>query len=184
MSQSRKSRGTGARPPRIELVREPSAEPERARKKKSDERKEKSPGFVVNKTAEIRRVASQLVSQGKPPRPKLIKETLKAEGIEVTSAQVSMALTNTEFAYRRNQIDWQRPPVIYPEPALALGQVSVDDVLEARKFVERLGSLEKAMAALVALKQFGGEASKPSELVYASSWAGRLASAKAAGEST
>jgi hypothetical protein len=113
--------------------------------------------LVVNKTAAIRRVAALLVAQGKPPRPIIIKETLKAEGIEVSSAQVSMALTDTEFAYRRNTASQIRTSVMFPEPALAFQLVGLEDVQKAKKFVAEIGSLEKAMAALVALGQFGGE---------------------------
>ena len=112
----------------------------------------------VNKTAEIRKAARALVLKGMPPRPMDIVAKLKKAGIEVTSAQVSTALADTEFAFRRNREEWDRPRSLLPEPTLALSQVSIEDVLEARKFVERIGSLEKAMAALVALGQFGGEA--------------------------
>ena len=45
---------------------------------------------------------------------------------------------------------------------MAFGQVSIDDVYKAREFVRSMGSLEKAMAALVALGQFGGEGDKAS----------------------
>ena len=124
--------------------------------------KQKSPGLVVNKAAEIRRVASLLVTEGELPRPKTIRQRLGRKGIVVTSQQVSMALANTEFAYRRIQVDQRRPPVVFPDPTLALGQVSIDDVYKAREFVRSMGSLEKAMAALVALGQFGGEGDKAS----------------------
>lgn len=111
----------------------------------------------VNKSAEIRKAARAFVSKGMPPRPMDIVAKLRKAGIEVTSAQVSTALAGTEFAFRRNREEWVRPRPLFPEPTLALSQVSIEDVLEARKFVERLGSLERAMAALVALGQFGGE---------------------------
>jgi hypothetical protein len=155
MSASGK-RSRTRRTPQAEPARERGAEVVRPRRK-PEERKDKSPGLVVNKTAAIRRVAAMLVSQGKPPRPKIIREMLETEGIKVSSAQVSMGLTDTEFAYRRNTVDQRRPPVLFPEPALALSQVSIDDVAKARDFVRLIGSLPKAMAALVALGQFGGE---------------------------
>lgn len=160
MSESAKKRRVQTKPPRAELFRERGPEAFIPRKKKSDGREEKSPGLVVNKAAEIRRVASLLVSQGKLPRPKAIREHLGRKGIVVTSQQVSMALANTEFAYRRNQIDQRQPPVLFPEPALALSMVSIDDVFKARKFVADLGGIEKAKAALVALVQFGGGEAK------------------------
>jgi len=113
----------------------------------------------VNKTAEIRKAARALVLKGMPPRPMDIVAKLKKAGIEVTSAQVSTALADTEFAFRRNREEWDRPRSLFPEPALALSLVSIDDVLKAKKFVADLGGgIEKAKAALVALVQFGGEA--------------------------
>ncbi|NDD54550.1 hypothetical protein EBZ39_11865 [bacterium] len=96
--------------------------------------KKKTP--TPNKSMEIRKAARELVAQGKPPRP-----------------QVSTALRDTEFALRKP--DWHNPPVILPDPAQALGQVSIEDVLKARKFVDEMGTLEKAAASIVALGQFG-----------------------------
>jgi hypothetical protein len=110
----------------------------------------------VSKTAEIRKVAKRLVAQGKPPRPKDIVLILERAGITVTGAQVSTALANTEFAFRRNRDGWERPQVLFPEPALAFQLVGLEDVQMAKEFVDQIGSLEKAMAALVALQQFGG----------------------------
>jgi|688.fasta_scaffold151684_2 hypothetical protein len=128
----------------------------KTRPQKRAERSEQA--VPVNKTLEIRKVARQMVAVGKPPRPIEIVAQLKARGIDITSAHVSTALANTDFAFRRNRPDWERPQVVFPDPTLALGQVSIDDVIKARKFVVDLGTIEKAMAALVALKQFGGEA--------------------------
>jgi hypothetical protein len=168
--------------PRTEPFREPGTEVVQPLRERAVGKK-KAPGLVVNKAAEIRRVANVLVAEGEIPRPKTIRERLRRDGLTVTSQQVSMALANTEFAYRRIQVDQRQPPVVFPEPTLALSQVSIDDVLEARKFVERLGSLEKAMAALVALGQFGGGASKPSELVHQDSLAEKRETEKASDES-
>ena len=132
-------------------------------KKRSKKKAERSDQAVpVNKTLEIRRVARQMVAAGKPPRPIEIVARLEASGIDVTSAQVSTALANTNFAFRRNRTDWEGPQVIFPDPSVAFGQVSIDDVYKAREFVRSMGSLEKAMAALVALGQFGGEGDKAS----------------------
>lgn len=113
--------------------------------------KQKSPGLVVNKTAAIRRVAAMLVSQGKPPRPKIIKEMLETEGIKVSSAQVSMGLTDTEFAYRRNTVDQRRPQSRLPNPLDAISQVLPNEFPKAQEFAREMGSIERAIAALVAL---------------------------------
>jgi hypothetical protein len=106
-----------------------------------------------NKSLEIRRAARELVSEGKPPRPRDIIDRLKSKGIEVLSSQVSTALRGTDLALRKT-----RPgrTFILPDPAHALRQVSVDDILKARKFAEEMGTLEKAAASIVALGQFGG----------------------------
>jgi hypothetical protein len=130
-------------------------------KTRPQKRAERSDQAVpVNKTLEIRRVARQMVSVGKPPRPIEIVSQLKARGIDITSAHVSTALANTDFAFRRNRPDWERPQVVFPDLTLALSLVSIDDVFKAREFVADLGGIEKAKAALVALVQFGGDEAK------------------------
>ena len=113
--------------------------------------KQKSPGLVVNKAAEIRRVASLLVTEGELPRPKTIRQRLGRKGIVVTSQQVSMALANTEFAYRRIQVDQRRPPVVFPDPLDAFSQVLPNEFPKAQEFAREMGSIERAIAALVAL---------------------------------
>lgn len=105
----------------------------------------KSPGLVVNKAAEIRRTAGMLASQGVLPRPKTIREHLAREGIAVTSQHVSMALANTEFAYRRNQTPTR--------PRTDPRRDSVHDVLMAKEFLDKVGTMERALKALVALGQ-------------------------------
>jgi hypothetical protein len=107
-------------------------------------RPKKSTGLVVNKAAEIRRVASLLAAEGGLPRPKTIRERLGRKGIAVTSQQVSMALSNTEFAYRRIQTGRRRPEI----------EVSLEEVVNAKKFVEQMGSVEKAMASIAAFGRF------------------------------
>lgn len=113
--------------------------------------KQKSPGLVVNKAAEIRRTASLLVAEGELPRPKTIRQRLGRKGIVVTSQQVSMALANTEFAYRRIQVDQRRPRVVFPDPLDAISQVLPNEFPKAQEFAREMGSIERAIAALVAL---------------------------------
>ena len=104
----------------------------------------------INKSLEIRNAAREMVSQGKSPRPIEIVEQLKIKGISVTGPQVSQALKDTEFALRK-------PPVIAPTPTQALRQVSVEDLVKAKKFVEEIGNFEKAMASVVVFSQFKQE---------------------------
>lgn len=89
----------------------PETPPEMVGTQRRKQMKKKTP--TPNKSMEIRKAARELVAQGKPPRP-----------------QVSTALRDTEFALRKP--DWHNPPVILPDPAQALGQVSIEDVLKAR----------------------------------------------------
>jgi len=127
----------------------------KAREQRADR---KELGQAISKSEAIRQIARDMVSKGLPPRPKDIVSELRKKGIVVLSSQVSTALRDTEFSLRQLRVDWDRPPVLFPEPTLALGQVSIEDVIKARNFVADVGTIEKAMAALVALKQFGGEA--------------------------
>jgi hypothetical protein len=125
--------------------------------------KDQGAGRAVSKSEAIRQMARELVSKGQAPRPKDIVTELRKKGIVVLSSQVSTALRDTEFALRQLRVDWDSPPVLFPEPAIALRQVSIEDVNKARDFVCLIGSLEKAMAALVALGQFGGEQATATE---------------------
>lgn len=111
---------------------------------------------LINKTAEIRDAARKMIEKGRPPRPVEIVDALAAKGIGVSSGQVCVALRGTEFALKEHIGPKHRPVISFPDLATAIGQVGLDDLLVAREFVQRLGGLEKAMASLVALKQFGG----------------------------
>ena len=112
----------------------------------------------VNKTAEIRDAAQKMILEGRPPRPVEIMEVLAAKGIEVSSGQICVALRGTELALKEHMGAKQRLLVAFPDLTTAVNQVGIDDLLVAREFVQRLGTLERAMASLVAFKQFGGEA--------------------------
>lgn len=112
---------------------------------------------LINKTAKIREAARKMIEKGRPPRPVEIVDALAAEGIDVSSGQVCVALRGTEFALKEHIGPMAHPVVSFPNLATAIGQVGLDDLLAAREFVQRIGSLEKAMATLVAFKQFGGE---------------------------
>ena len=121
----------------------------------------KTPDIVPNKAREIREAAKWMVAQGKPPSPKKIMIILKESGIKVTSAQVSTALAKTEFAYRKNTAKWDSPRPVLPDPLdAAMDQVTLPDLIAAQELVGKLGSMEKAAAALFALSRLGGKAQK------------------------
>lgn len=110
-----------------------------------------------NKTLEIRIIARQMVSEGKAPRPIEIMERLKVRGIKVYSSQVSTALRGTEFALRQSRVNWEslRPcPLLTPDPAEAISQITQEIFSKAQDFVREVGSMENALAALVVIGQF------------------------------
>ena len=107
-----------------------------------------------NKSMEIRKAARELVSQGKTSRPSEIVARLKAKGIVTASPQVSQALRYTEFALRKPDLIGRATRSL--TQAQALKQVSIEDVIKAREFVKEMGTLEKAVASIVALGQFKG----------------------------
>lgn len=117
----------------------------------------------VNKTEAIRSMASKLAANGSRPRPIEVVEALKKKGIHVVGSQVSMALKGTGMEFRPAPRRGPAELEGFPDLDTAVGQVGLDDLLAAREFVQRIGSLEKAMAALVAFKQFGGEQSAATE---------------------
>lgn len=122
--------------------------------RKSDSRKEK-----VNKTKEIKRVAEELFKNtGSRPRPRDIVRELEDQGISVTSPQVSQALAGTDLAFRQKR-GARKTQVDFSDPSAAMRIASFDDVAAAREYVRKVGTLEKARAALTVLAQFrSGEA--------------------------
>jgi hypothetical protein len=103
---------------------------------------------AANKAAEIRMAASRLVAQGKPPRPKDIMAILGRAGIKVKSSQVSTALADTEFAFRRNRDGWDQ---IRAAENLNTEPVSLKELNAAEQFAKAVGGQERALAAIVAL---------------------------------
>jgi uncharacterized protein YhaN len=122
--------------------------------RKSDSRKEK-----VNKTKEIKRVAEELFKNtGSRPRPREIVKELKDQKVVVTSPQVSQALSGTVLAFRQKRRA-RKTEVDFSDPSAAMTIASFDDVVAAREYVQKVGTLEKARAALTVLAQFrDGEA--------------------------
>ena len=115
----------------------------------------------LNKTREIREMARALAETGEAVRPRDVVKALQARKIDVSSPQVSAALKGTGLAVRQKRRylgrGLQRPPLRFTGPS-----VSIDDLLKARDYVERIGSVEKAVAALLAYRNFDDQkASQP-----------------------
>ena len=110
----------------------------------------------VNKSEEIRKVATAMKSKGEKPRPVTIIAALKAKGIEVSSPQVSMVLKRMGFRprKRRKAGDLVAAATAANKSGKAKSKISVEDLVAAKKAVGRLGGLDRALAAIEALRQF------------------------------
>jgi hypothetical protein len=118
----------------------------------------------VNKSAEIRKVATAMKARNEKPRPVTIIEVLGKQGVEVSSPQVSMVLKRMGFRPRRRRKGSAKPAggvavVTTKGNAKAVRtkatKISVEDLVAAKKAVSRLGGLDRALAAIEALRQFG-----------------------------
>lgn len=116
----------------------------------------------VNKSEEIRKVATSMKAKGEKPRPVTIITALGKQGIEVSSPQVSMVLKRMGFRPRkRRKADKTAAarPAATKKPvarAKAVSAISVDDLLAAKKVAEKFGSADQAIKVLEALKRFEG----------------------------
>ena len=114
----------------------------------------------VNKTQKIREAARKLLEKtGSRPRPKDIITELEGEKIAVSSPQISQALSGTDLAFRQKRATRKTRPD-FPDLSTAIGLVSVDDLIAARDYVLKVGTLDKAIAAIVAFRQFRGDEAK------------------------
>ena len=122
----------------------------------------KKPGKEINKSEEIRKVATSMKAKGEKPRPVAIIATLKKQGVEVSSPQVSMVLKRMGFRPRRRRKNGAagKPVATTAGSAKAVRmkatKISVEDLVAAQKAVSRLGGLDRALAAIEALRQFEG----------------------------
>lgn len=119
----------------------------------------------VNKSAEIRKIATGMKAKGEKPRPSVIVVELKKLGITVAPPQVSNILKKMGFRPLR-----KRKGASKAKAGLAAAKaksaakggakkasiVSVEDLLAAKKAAGTIGGTDKAIAALQALKRFEG----------------------------
>ena len=118
---------------------------------------EKKDAKEVNKSEEIRKVAGAMKERGEKPRPVTIVALLKKQGIAVSSPQVSMVLKRMGFKPRkRRKAGAAAGAPKAARPRAAAGQLSIDDLLAAKKVVEQFGGSDRAIAAISALKRFEG----------------------------
>jgi arginine repressor len=101
----------------------------------------------TTKAERIRQVAT---SMKKPLRPRDVIATLAAEGVQVSSAQVSTTLRAMGMRRKRGG---RKPATSAPgRPATSTSELlSLDSLLAAKKLVVQLGSVEAAKSAVDAL---------------------------------
>lgn len=109
----------------------------------------KSAAKGVNKSEEIRKLATAMKQKGEKPRPVVIVASLKKQGIAVSSPQVSMVLKRMGLAARGGRSEGTAAA-----GSTKRGAISVDDLLTAKKVVGQFGSADRAIAAIEALKRF------------------------------
>ena len=93
-----------------------------------------------NKSQEIRKTATYMKRNGERLRPILIIKSLKKQGIVVSSPHVSTVLKTMGFPARKNQ-----------------ALLSISDLMAAKTLVSSLGGIDRATAAISALKRFQSE---------------------------
>jgi|688.fasta_scaffold800091_2 hypothetical protein len=107
----------------------------------------------VNKSEEIRKIATAIKAEGKKPRPILIIEALKKRGITVSSPQVSMVLKRMGFRPRKRRSSGEVAAKGRSTRVLA---ISVDDLVAAKKLVAHFGGINRALQAIEALRRLEG----------------------------
>jgi hypothetical protein len=120
---------------------------------------EKKPAADVNKSEEIRKLATAMKAKGEKPRPVTIIAALKKQGVEVSSPQVSMVLKRMGFRPRKRRKAGSLAAAVAVankanKTGKAKAKISVEDLVAAKKAVGRLGGLDRAVAAIEALRQF------------------------------
>jgi len=120
----------------------------------------------VNKSDEIRKLAAAMKERGEKPRPVVIVATLKKQGVVVSSPQVSMVLKRMGFRPRKRRKAGEIAAAKGAKGAkitksakvrvVRTGQLSIDDLIAAKKLVEQFGGADRALAAIAALKRFEG----------------------------
>lgn len=120
---------------------------------------------AVNKSEEVRKLATAMKAKGIKPRPSVIVAELGAKGIKVAAAQVSIVLKKMGFRPLRKRKKNGAAGAVAGAPKAVVGKsgaraaagaVSIDDLLAAKKAVVVLGGMERAMEAIQALRRLEG----------------------------
>ncbi len=123
----------------------------------------KKPAGDINKSDEIRKLATAMKAKGTKPRPSVIVAELGGRGIKVAAAQVSIVLKKMGFRPLRKRkkkgaagASNAGTPKAAAGKVAVVGAVSIDDLLAAKKAVVALGGSDRAVEAIKALRRLEG----------------------------
>jgi hypothetical protein len=110
----------------------------------------------INKSAEIRKLADQMKAKGEKPRPVVIIDMLKKQGIVVSSPQVSMVLKKMGFRPRKRRKSGvaQARAISVTGAKSTTKKIKIEDLVKAQKVAAQMGGIDRALAALQALRGF------------------------------
>jgi transposase len=126
-----------------------SPKPKKAKKPMAKKKVAKS---GVNKSEEIRKLATELKAKGEKVRPVTIQTMLKKRGIEVAAPQVSMVLKKMGFKPRKRRksgASGAASPVV--KKMKSGGDLSFTDLQKVKRVVEEFGGAKNLIDAVTAL---------------------------------
>ena len=106
---------------------------------------------AVSKSDEVRKLAKELQAKGEKVRPVTIVNTLKARGITVAAPQVSTVLKKMGLKRRKRRSAAGASAARPVAKKTSKSQLSVDDLLKAKKMAQEFGGAEKLVNAISAL---------------------------------
>ena len=137
-----------AKPP----AKHPASKKEKEPMAKKTAPKKPAAKAEVNKSAEIRKLAAAMKAKGEKPRPVVIMEMLRKQGIEVSSPQISMVLKKMGFRPRKRRKSGATAGAAAPvAKKTSKSNLSVDDLIKAKRMAEEFGGAEKLVNAISAL---------------------------------
>jgi transposase len=105
----------------------------------------------INKSEEVRKVAKAMLAKNEKPRPVTIIEVLKKQGITVAAPQVSIVLKKMGLRPKKRRKPAATTKVV-GKPKVG-GEVTLDELVAAKKAVGHFGSTDRAIEAIEALKR-------------------------------
>ena len=106
----------------------------------------------INKSEEIRKLATELKAKGDPVRPKTIVETLKKRGITIAPPQASMVLKGMGFKRRKRRKSGAATGAAAPTAKKTkTANLSFTDLQRVKKVVEEFGGAKNLIDAVTKL---------------------------------